>query len=93
MQASKLGRNRTDAERARQVEEVAGLAVGGKDVEDDRHRRAHDRVGVAARVRDAGVAALREDRVVILEHAQARDLARDEPLQIAERERRPSWTR
>src|ERR1043165_7407910 len=37
-----------------------------------------------ARVRDGGVAALREDRVVVLDHAEAGDLARHQALEEAE---------
>src|SRR5947208_659054 len=38
-------------------------------------------------MRDAGIASLRQDRVVVFHHAARRDLVRHEALQIAERER------
>src|SRR5438094_3539578 len=75
-----------DAKRARGVEEVAALAVERKDVEDDRDGGADDRARVAARMRHGGVAPLREDRVVVLNHAEPRDLGRDELLEEAERQ-------
>ena len=82
--ATQLVGNFPDAERARHVEEVTRFTIDGKDVEDDRRRRLDNRVRIAARVRDGSVASLRQDRVVIFDHAAVRDAVAHDRFQVAE---------
>src|SRR5204863_10059054 len=80
-------RNVAEAERARHVKKITARLVGRKDVEDERHGPPHLLGRVAVRMRHAGVASLREDGLVIFDHAEARDLGGDERFVISDRYR------